>query len=59
MTTIYEPLEIDEEVVLMAVERVCRNCVHFKSRRGKPYCIIVKQTISETNICRKFKSKQD
>ena len=42
----------------MAVERACKNCVQFKMRRGKPYCTVVKQTIAENNICRKFKSKQ-
>ena len=43
----------------MAVENVCRNCIHLKRRRGKLYCAIVKQMTSESNICGKFKSKHD
>jgi len=57
MTTIYEALEL-EDVILMAVERICKNCVNIKRRRGKLYCTIVKQTISEKNICGKFKPNQ-
>ena len=43
------------EAVIMAVERVCRNCDYFKVRRGKPYCPVVKHRVSENYTCGRFK----
>jgi len=52
------PKEYVTELVIMAVERVFRNCAYFKVRRAKPYYPLIKHRVSENYTCGRFKPKQ-
>ncbi|KPV65067.1 MAG: hypothetical protein AOA65_0570 [Candidatus Bathyarchaeota archaeon BA1] len=43
------------EEMKTTVEKLCKNCVYFKVRRGNPYCSLIKQKVPETYVCGKFK----
>jgi hypothetical protein len=43
------------EEMKMTVEKLYKNCVYFKVRRGTPYCSLIKQKVPETYFCGKFK----
>jgi len=45
------------EEMKMTVEKLCKNCVYFKVRKGNPYCFLIKQKVPETYSCGKFKPK--
>jgi len=50
-----EETSITFEEMKMTVEKLCKNCVYFKVRRGNPYCSLIKQKVPETYSCGKFK----
>ena len=41
----------------MSLEKTCKNCSHPRVRRGNLYCSLIRQKVSETYSCGKFKPK--
>ena len=41
----------------MDVEKNCKNCTYFRVRKGTPNCSLIKQKVSESYYCKKFRLK--
>ena len=41
----------------MEIEKICKNCTYFRTRKGTPTCSVIKQKVKEDYSCKKFKPK--
>lgn len=41
----------------MEIENICKICAYFRTRKGTPYCSVIKQKVKEDYSCKKFEPK--